>query len=324
MTSAASWRAIGTTVDVLVSGADVSLVRPSIDAVIDAADRAFSRFRPDSELRSIPTGTGRHVDVSPMLAAAIEAGLRGAMATGGGVDPTIGRSIRLLGYDRDFALLAADGQPAPPRFEAVPGWRAIDWDGPRRRLRIPRGIELDFGATGKGLIADLAAERALTELPAGAGVLVSLGGDIALAGPSPADGWHVLMAEDSATRPDGPGEVVVLRDGALATSSITVRRWQAGRTTVHHIVDPRTGRPAGGPWRTASVVAATCVDANIASTAAILLGVDAAGWLDDQGLPARLVAHDGRVVRIGAWPDPIDERGPIPSPFRQPVAPRLS
>jgi thiamine biosynthesis lipoprotein len=75
----------------------------------------------------------------------------------------------------------------------------------------------------------------------------------------------------------------------------------------HHIVDPATGLPASGPWRTATVAAATCVDANTASTAAIVMGVRAAAWLQRVGLPARLIDRDGAVLRVAGWPEPISE-----------------
>ena len=91
--------------------------------------------------------------------------------------------------------------------------------------------------------------------------------------------------------------------GGLATSGTTVRRWRAGAVELHHIVDPRTGRPAVTPWRTVTVAARTCVDANVASTAAIVLGEEALGWLEARSVAARLVGGSGEVVRLGAWPE---------------------
>lgn len=271
--------------------------------VLDDADRTYSRFRADSELsRAHHTPTG--VVVSPLLAAALDAAFRGALLSDGLVDPTVGRSLRLAGYDVDFAHLPPVGEPIVLRAERVPGWQSIEWDPGDRRLRVPRGIELDLGSTGKALASDLGAAAALGELPAGAGVLVSVGGDMTTAGAAPDGGWRVLVAEDSTTPPDAGGEVIAISDGAVATSSTTVRRWQRGDLVLHHLIDPRSGRPASGPWRTVSVIAATCVDANIAATGAIVAGDDALEWLAATGLPARLVAIDGRVERIGGWPVP--------------------
>ena len=86
-----------------------------------------------------------------------------------------------------------------------------------------------------------------------------------------------------------------------------MRRWVRGSRTLHHLIDPRTGGPVDSPWRTASVAAATCVLANTAATAAIVMGPAAIPWLEDAGLPARLVGQDGELVRVGGWPAPLDE-----------------
>jgi thiamine biosynthesis lipoprotein len=98
----------------------------------------------------------------------------------------------------------------------------------------------------------------------------------------------------------------------VATSSTTVRRWTADGFEMHHIVDPSTGMPTRGPWRAASVLAATCVDANTAATAAIVLGDRAPRWLSEQGLAARLVDRSGAVQRLGGWPRPSPSVAPGP------------
>ncbi len=139
-------------------------------------------------------------------------------------------------------------------------------------------------------------------------MLVSLGGDIALAGETPAAGWPVHVTDDHRGDRTAPGQTVSLSVGALATSGTTVRRGPGGLG--HHIIDPRTWRSADGPWRTASVTAANCVDANTASTAAIILGDDAPDWLEEQGLAGRLVAYDGTVVAVGGWPE---DTSPMPA-----------
>ena len=134
---------------------------------------------------------------------------------------------------------------------------------------------------------------------------MSLGGDIATAGDPPPGGWRVLIAEDSNLPPDAEGEVIALHTGAIATSSTTVRRWSRDGVALHHLVDPTTGLPVESPWRTASVIAASCVDANIAATAAIIGGEKQLDWLAALGLAARLVSIEGTVRRVGAWPTPV-------------------
>jgi thiamine biosynthesis lipoprotein len=127
--------------------------------------------------------------------------------------------------------------------------------------------------------------------------MVELGGDIAVAGHRP-DGWCIRVAE----REGDAGQLLVLRHGGLVTSTTTVRQWHRGGETQHHIVDPRTGRSADGPWRTVSVAAPRALAANVASTAAIVLGDDAFAWLDERNIAARLVGKDGSVTTTADWP----------------------
>jgi thiamine biosynthesis lipoprotein len=112
------------------------------------------------------------------------------------------------------------------------------------------------------------------------------------------------VAEDSREKADGDGDVICLAAGGVATSSTTVRRWTRGGVVLHHIIDPQTSLPTTGPFRTVTVTAATCLDANIASTAAIVRGEAAIEWLLSCRLPARLVENDGTIHYIGRWPDP--------------------
>jgi FAD:protein FMN transferase len=302
----ADWRALGTGVRLVVADGDLAAARDAVERVLDEVDRAYSRFRADSELVAVNAAAGTETSVSPLLARAIAGALVAARHSAGAVDPTIGRAIRLLGYDADFSLLAGSSRPIELRAEPVPGWTTVRLDTARRTLRMPRTVELDLGSTGKGLAADLAAKAALAA--AGGtdrcGILVGLGGDIATAGRAPAGGWRILVVEDSDTPSDAPGEVVGIDGGAVATSTTTVRRWTAANgVSLHHIVDPRTGLPAQTPWRTVSVVAGTCEEANGASTAAIVLAEDAIEWLTAAALPARLVRQDGSVVRVAGWPE---------------------
>jgi thiamine biosynthesis lipoprotein ApbE len=299
-----SWKALGTGVHLLATDKEgVALATTAVREVLEDVDAVYSRFREDSELSRLNAGAGRSVQVSPLLATAIDAALRAARLTDGAVDPTIGQAIRLVGYDDDFTRISADRGPLTLRAWRVPGWQAIRFDRRSRTVFLPPRVELDLGSTGKALAADLAAAAARAAIGRG-GVLVSLGGDIATAGQPPDGGWRILAAEDSRAKPDGDGEVICLPAGGVATSSTTVRRWSRGGTMLHHIIDPQTSLPTTGPFRTVTVVAATCLDANIASTAAIVQGEEAIDWLMSRRLPARLVENDGTIHYIGRWPDP--------------------
>jgi thiamine biosynthesis lipoprotein len=273
----------------------------AVEEEVAAIDVACSRFRDDSELTGVNRGGGRPVHGGPLLMEAVETALRAARLTDGDVDPTVGKAVRVLGYDRDFASVPATGRPLA-RVAAVPGWQEVKLDRGRQLVTVPPGVSLDLGATAKGLAADRSARRASSA--AGCGVLVSLGGDIAIAGNSPEAGWSVRVADWHAAGPAAAGETVQVCSGGLATSSTTVRRWERGGEQVHHIVDPTTGRSAQVVWRIVSVAAGNCVDANVAATAAVVRGARSPAWLQSLGLPARLVRPDGSVVRVGGWPTP--------------------
>jgi thiamine biosynthesis lipoprotein len=294
----ASFEAIGVTNQVTV--ADRAALTRALEiagAEVEALDLACSRFRDDSELAALNrTGVAR--PASPLLLAAVQVALAVAEATGGLVDPTVGAAMRGIGYDRDFEVLISIG--AQPRFTLVPatGWRSVSVDAGRASVTLRRGTELDLGATAKAFAADRIA-RAVREAT-GTDVLVSLGGDIAVAG-APPGGWPVRVTDDH-RRSGRRGQTVAVREGGLATSSTTVRRWRAGQVEMHHIVDPATGVPALEHWRTVSVAAACCVDANAAATAAIIKGAPAPDWLESLGVPARLVRADGAVTTTASWP----------------------
>lgn len=307
----AQWDVWGTLARIVVTDparldAAVELVRDELAAV----DAACSRFRPDSEIHAVVRAGGEPLRVSERLAALVSAALYAAEQSDGDVDPTIGLAMCALGYDRDFSdvvnRVRHDGLPV--QVFPAPDWRAVHLAG--QELTVPAGVLLDLGATAKAWAADRCA--ALVAKLCGTGVLVALGGDIATAGPAPipdgdpvdaslrAGGWRVRVQDG----PREPGCTIVLPAGAaLATSSTIARAWRLQGRTVHHILDPRTGNAAQRVWRTASVAAYSCIEANTLSTAAIVRGSAAPRWLASLGAPARLVAVDGRVSTLGAWPD---------------------
>jgi thiamine biosynthesis lipoprotein ApbE len=298
--ASASWRALGTLVQLVVTdpGA-LPEARHMLEKDLAEVDAACSRFRPDSEIRAL--NGGRHV-ISPLLAEAIGVALRAAGLTDGDVDPTVGAAMSAVGYDRDFEYIEPNGPPLALTVRTVPGWREVQLDG--RSLTMPAGVQLDLGATAKAWAADRSAARIAAST--GSGVLVSLGGDIAVAGPAPHDGWRIRVQDVTGAPgdpPAGPYALIAIRDGGLATSSTAARRWQRGGDVLHHILDPRTGLPAEPVWRTVSVAAGSCADANAASTAAVIRGRRALGWLAHLGLPARLVDATGVVFTVAGWPD---------------------
>lgn len=292
----AQWDVWGTTARVVVDDpAALPAARGLVVSQLRRVDDACNRFRTDSELARLPLG--QRVQVSPTLADLLTEALRAARRTDGDVDPTLGDAMCALGYDRPLAQFAVTGTAGPVEVRVVTrerrDWRAVELVGDR--VHVPVGVHLDLGATAKAVAADRAARLVADRL--GTPVLVALGGDVATAGPDRR--WEVLVS-------DGPGEpaqvVALPPGGALATSSTRSRRWRCGTREVHHVLDPRTLLPADPVWRTVSVAAASCVEANTASTAALVRGRAALRWFADAGVSARCVAADGTVHTTGRWP----------------------
>lgn len=291
----ATWPALGCRVHVEVrEPAALPVARDLVATVLRDVDEIASRFRDDSDLTRVNRAPGVWVEVDPLLVHAVRVAVDAAERTAGLVHPLLGRPLVELGYDRDLAevVLRDTGravETTPPPLDA---WRGIELGVDR--LRIPRGTALDLGSTGKAWCTDLAV-AALADAGLDA-ALVSVGGDLRATGPTP---WPVAVSE----HPDGPADQVVeLLEGALATSSTRVRRWTSGGVRRHHLLDPRTGLPAAEVWRTVTVAAPTCVAANTEATAAIVRGELAPDRLAATATAARLVAADGSVRAVGAWP----------------------
>ncbi len=309
--SRASFPALGGIAVVALSdsvGLDDALA--AVERVVAQIDLACSSFRSDSELAGVNAAAGRPVQVSELLLDAVEAALRGARLTDGDVDPTVGEALVAYGFYDGRAPAGARPQLALAR---VPGYRTVAVDRERSTLTIARGVRLDLGATAKALAADRAAAAACAAA-GGRSALVSLSGDLAIAGPPPPGGWQVRVTDDHRSGLDAPGQSITLRAGGLATSSTTVQRRALHGAETHHLIDPSTGRPARVHFRTVSVAAATCLDANIASTAAIIRGARAVAWLAEQRMPSRLVSVDGAVQHVAGWPTDGEELSLAPAP----------
>jgi FAD:protein FMN transferase len=296
MTGTYTGRAWSCTVRLLVE--DDRALAPATDdlvALLARVDAVASRFRAESALSLANRRAGRPTPVPKLLVDLVDTALAAAAQTGGAVDPTIGLAMQRIGYDRDIRAIPADSVAGPAELPRPGGWRSVRLHREAGLLTVPAGTALDLGATAKAWTADHAAHALAARY--GTGILVELGGDLAVAGSSP-DGWCVQVAEREA----GDGQLVLVRHGGLATSTTTVRTWRRSGQRMHHIVDPATGAPADGPWRTATVAAPCALAANVASTAAIVRGEDAVEWLTARGLAARLVGRDGGVVTTAGWP----------------------
>jgi thiamine biosynthesis lipoprotein len=296
-----SFRAIGTTATVVVRDAAVAeRAEAMLRREIEDIDLACSRFRPDSELEYLHRQSGRATVVSASLFEALEVAVTVAQRTHGAVDPTVGNAMSTLGYDRDFDEIGTRPPLLPDALGPVVGYGHIHLDPRSRTVRIPRGVRLDLGSSAKALVADRAATHLADRLDCG--VLVSVGGDVAVAGPPPPEGWAVGIATDSSAPAQDADQVVAIRHGGLASSSTAVRTWTVGAEKVHHIIDPSTGHAAVPYWTLVSASGSSCVDANALSTAVIVWGEGALARLGSFEQAVRLVRHDGEVFTYGGWP----------------------
>ncbi|WP_043457691.1 FAD:protein FMN transferase [Gordonia polyisoprenivorans] len=312
--------ALGTSVSVVCTSREVladavSVVRTRLSEL----DRAASRFRADSELARINMLSGCLAAIDPgamfttrvgtTLAKCLTAAVHTEQLTDGLVCASLGAELVACGYDEDFAAVRARSTaavavstgPQPNVSQPQrPVAQRMSFDERNDELSLAAGSTLDLGSSAKAWAADAIVDE-LTRHAAG-GFLLSLGGDVATAGSPPPDGWAVGLR-----RPDDSDLMVVRSTGqALATSSTQRRQWLFNGSTQHHIIDPRTGAPARTQWAQVSCAAPTALQANAASTAAVILDSSAPRWLSQRGIPACLVATDNRVVLTPGWPETAD------------------
>lgn len=281
-----------------------------VQAFLVEVDRQCSPMRADSDVSRLNAAGGTPTGVGQVLLAALSAALRMARATDGRCDPTVGAAT--LPDFTDWPATERAEEPRVVAYRPIPApsvdWRDVHVDAATATVTLPPGCKLDLGSSAKAWAADRAAELVHRQLDTPA--LVGLNGDLATAGPEPhtedGTGWDVLVCEDHRQPVDetAPGASITLHDGGLATSSTTVRRRPVPGSSarVPHLIDPRTARPVAGPWRTVSVAAKDCLQANAAAVSALVEGPRAVAYLADLRLPARLVGTDGTVTLVGGWP----------------------
>ncbi len=289
---------MGTTVEVLAPGESLRPALGVVQRVFRTWDESLSRFRPKSELSALNRVAGRAFAASELLFVVTERALLWAKITDGTFDPTLLRQIEQFGYSRTFAEIGTGGDvpPASGEVAAGGGWRLVEMDPERRLITLPDGVGLDLGGIAKGMAVDAALDALVA---AGIGcALVNAGGDLAVRGLPPGEAsWPVGL--------EGvPGEALLLRRGALATSGTRRRRWLQAGAKRHHLLDPATGYPAVQELATVSVVAASCEEADVAATAAFIRGkAQGAELVAGLGLAGLFVTEAGEVTRAGNWPE---------------------
>jgi thiamine biosynthesis lipoprotein len=278
------FRCMGTEINILGPGAArwresfATAARRVEEVFVEVNDR-FTRFSPDSELSRVNARPGVWTRVSGEFGAILRVALEGALATGGLFDPTVLPALVAAGYDRDFdEVRASPGMPSTPPVGG-PTWADVEIRA--REVRLPAGAALDFGGIGKGWAVDLAG-GAVAELP---WALISAGGDLRIFGHRPGG---IDVSLDDPQQAGYEAGRLVLQEGALASSSVACRAWGQG---LHHLIDPRTSRPAMTGVAQATAWAPTCTEAEIRSTWAMLAGPVAL-----EHFPGVLVLEDTRII----------------------------
>jgi thiamine biosynthesis lipoprotein len=264
--------------EVLIDTAHESLARRVAERVESEArriERKFSRYRDDSVLHRINRSSGRPVEVDSETAHVIDFAVRCYELTGGRFDITSGVLRRVWKFD------GSDNVPTRGQVDALlpyVGWSKISWTPPN--VIVPKGMELDLGGIGKEYAVDRAAN--LVKEVAHEGVVVNFGGDIAVTGPRRREiPWRVGIEH-----PDGRTAAATVFDlsyGAVATSGDARRFLQKDGVRYSHILDARTGWPVRGAPRSVSVLAASCTEAGMLATMAVLQGPEAEAFLEAQG-----------------------------------------
>lgn len=265
-------------------------------------DRALSRFKPESELCALNADPRERVPASELLRAAVGAGIEAAERSGGLVDPTLVGEIETAGYVASRAgvpgaPLGAALEEAPERRPAGPNprqaWRRFQVDERHGTIIRPPGVRFDTGGAGKGLAADLVAEK----LRGYSRFIVDCGGDIRIGGADALLTPYEVFVEHPLT--GARAFVLKLSSGAVATSGLNVRIWrdERGRYS-HHLLDPATGEPAWTGLIGATALGDTAVEAETLAKAALLSGPD--GGCEVLAERGGLMVHDdGRIETIG-------------------------
>lgn len=233
---------------------------------VDALERLWSRFRPDSEISRLNACAGSWMTVSPDTRLLLERAVEGWRLTAGLYDPTLLGAILRAGYVRPFDQLQTEpGSAAATADQHRAGAGEIEFR-PGGRVRLPSDVGFDPGGIGKGLAADIVC-RELRAAGAG-GACVNIGGDVRVSGTSPdGAGWTVAVEHPGR---EHPLALVGLTDGAVASSTTLLRRWGTADQPRHHLIDPRTGACANTAVEFTSVVAADAWLAEVLAKAALL------------------------------------------------------
>jgi thiamine biosynthesis lipoprotein len=210
--------------------------------LIAAYEARLSRFVDTSELSRLNRSNGAWFNASDELFEIVKLANDLTGETDRLYDPTILDALENVGYDKSMDDIRARGvtRPARPVQHAAFDFGSIEFNATTRSIRLVHGTRIDLGGIAKGWLAERAARRLAEFCDACA---VDAGGDMFVIGlPAGENVWRVALEDPREA--ERTLAVVRVRSGAIATSTITKRRWQQGDDVRHHLIDPRTGLPA--------------------------------------------------------------------------------
>jgi thiamine biosynthesis lipoprotein len=268
-------------------------------AYIEASEKRFTRFSELSELAELNRSAGAWFEASQELFELISLALYLHRQTRGLFDPAVLDALEHAGYDRTIDEIRRYGSaaasamafrhldeglvmPKPYRFSD------IRLDADLGRIRMPEGMRIDLGGIAKGWIAEQAAILLSAFAEACA---VNAGGDAFMIGlPAGEDAWRVTLEDPS--QPEQGVAILKLQPGAVATSAVTKRRWQQAGKTQHHLIDPRTQRPAETDWLSVTVITPHAVEAEVYAKSLLIGGSREVGWISSLAKDIEFIAID--------------------------------
>jgi len=269
-----------------------------VETLFTQVEAELSRFRPASGLSRLNAMAGARPErISPLFQTVLGAALDAADESGGIFDPTVLDSLRRAGYDRSFELFSTEDGNSCAVLEKESNradWRQVQLDTSLGIARLPAGLGLDLGGIAKGWAVDRATEM----LTSWGAALVDAGGDLRATAAPDGEPWPIAVQDPFDEMNDL--FVISLIEGAIATSSIGKRRWERQGQAMHHLIDPRSGRPSRSDLNTVTVLAPTTAEAEVAAKVALILGQHAGKrYLDERGLAGVLIGVHGRLELVG-------------------------
>ncbi len=266
--------------EVLIETDSESSARRIAAAVADCAwriERKFSRYRNDSVVSRINLAQGKPIEVDQETARLIDFASTLHSLSEGRFDITSGVLRRIWKFDGGSQIPT---QQAIDELLPLIGWNKVEWERPV--LRMPAGMEIDFGGIGKEYAVDAAVELATLIAPE-LSCLVNFGGDVAV-NRQRQDGEPWRVGVEAVRRAGSAAGLIELRRGGLATSGDTRRFVLRGGDRYSHILDARTGWPVRDAPHSITVAANTCTQAGTLTTLAMLQGARARSYLERSGV----------------------------------------